>query len=149
MIQLQLLLLQQLVGQHIPLDKNKAFSLFIESSSQGYAPAMFAVFLCYLNGWGTEKDETVAIKYLKNAAKAKYAISNYVLGDYYQFGKFVDKNEQKSLKLFIDSAKLGYAPAQERLGDIYRKGLLGNIESPQKSFNWYRDVIATNAANIQ
>lgn len=136
-------------GIGVDVDKNKAFSLFIESSSQGYAPAMFAVFLCYLNGWGTEKDETVAIKYLKNAAKAKYAISNYVLGDYYQFGKFVDKNEQKSLKLFIDSAKLGYAPAQERLGDIYRKGLLGNIESPQKSFNWYLRAAEQGRASAQ
>lgn len=126
-----------LKGIGVDVDKELAFSLFKESSLQGYAPAMFSLYLCYLNGWGTKKEENTAIKYLKKAAKEKHAISNYILGGYYQSGKYVDKNEQKSVKLYIDSAKLGYAPAQEKLGDIYRQGLLGNDESPKKSFNWY------------
>ena len=39
------------------------------TSLQGYAPAMFMLYVCYLNGWGTGKDENAAIEYLK---KAKY-----------------------------------------------------------------------------
>lgn len=103
----------------------------MDSSLQGCTPAMFALYLCYLNGWGTEKNKNAAIKYLKKAVKGKHAKSSYILGNYYEEGIIVDKNEQKSLKLYTDSAKIGYAPAQEKLGYIYRQGLLGSDESPK------------------
>lgn len=124
-------------GKGIDSNKNIAFSLFTESSLQGYAPAMFMLHVCYLNGWGTGKDENAAIEYLKKAAKLKHAKSCYILGGYFEQGKFVGENGHKSLKLLKESAKLGYAPAQEKLGDVYRQGLLGEEESPKKSFNWY------------
>ncbi len=138
-----------LKGKGVDSNKDIAFSLFKESSLQGYSPAMFALYLCYLNGWGIEKDENVAIEYLKKAAKLKHAKSCYILGGYFEQGDYVDENEQKSLKLFKESAKLGYVPAQEKLGDIYRQGLLGNDESPQKSFNWYLKAAEQGRSSAQ
>lgn len=138
-----------LEGKGVDTNKDIAFSLFKESSLQGYSPAMFALYRCYLNGWGIGKDENAAIEYLKKAAKLKHAKSCYILGGYFEQGKYVDENEQKSLKLFKESAKLGYAPAQEKLGDIYRQGLLGNDESPKKSFNWYLKAAEQGRSSAQ
>lgn len=138
-----------LKGKGIDTNKDIAFLLFMESSLQGYSPAMFALYLCYLNGWGIGKDVNAAIEYLKKAAKLKHAKSCYILGGYFEQGKYVDENEQKSLKLFKESAKLGYAPAQEKLGDIYRQGLLGNDESPKKSFNWYLKAAEQGSSSAQ
>lgn len=138
-----------LKGKGVDTNKDIAFSLFMESSLQSYSPAMFALYLCYLNGWGIGKDENAAIEYLKKAAKLKHAKSCYILGGYFEQGDYVDENEQKSLKLFKESAKLGYAPAQKKLGDIYRQGLLGNDESPKKSFNWYLKAAEQGRASAQ
>lgn len=136
-------------GIGVAVDKDIAFSLFTESSSQGYAPAMFMLYGCYLNGWGTKKNEKAAIKYLKKAAKLKHVISCYILGSFFEQGKFVDENDQKSLKLFKEAAKLGYAPAQVKLGDVYRQGLLGNDESPKKSFQWYLKAAEQGKSSAQ
>lgn len=138
-----------LKGIGVDVNKDLAFSLFKDSSLQGYAPAMFMLYLCFLNGWGTDKDEGAAIDCLKKASKEKHAKSIYILGNYYEKGIIVDKNERKSLKLYIDSAKIGYPPAQEKLGEIYRQGLLGNEESPKKSFNWYLKAAEQGRASAQ
>ena len=138
-----------LMGIGVDSDKSKAFSLFLESSLQGHAPAMFMLYMCYLNGFGTEKDKNAAIEYLKKAANKKHAKSCYTLGGYYQVGKFVNKDEKKSLILFTDAAKQGYAPAQEQLGDVYRQGLIGNVESPKKSFQWYLKAAEQGISSAQ
>lgn len=136
-------------GIGVAVDRDIAFSLFTESSLQGYAPATFMLYGCYLNGWGTTKNEKAAIKYLKKAAKLKHVISCYILGSFFEQGKFVDENRQKSLKLFKEAAKLGYVPAQVKLGDVYRQGLLGNDESPKKSFQWYLKAAKQGKSSAQ
>ncbi len=133
------------------VEKNiaKAFSYFKTAASYDEPLAKYELFICYYKGLGTEKNEKAALKVLKEAVKLKHPRSCYSLGVFYQWGKLVEKNERKAFKLYKESAELGYCSAQVKLGEIYRAGLLGEDESPKRSYRWYYKAAERGNASAQ
>ncbi len=49
-------------------DPEKAFGWFLAAALQGIADAMYAVGICYRDGYGTDADEVESEKWIKLAA---------------------------------------------------------------------------------
>lgn len=64
--------------------------------------------LYYLNGYGTEKDINIGLKWLKVAAERGYLGAQYQLGLCYFEEKFGIKNLQEAMKWFSLAAEQGY-----------------------------------------
>lgn len=90
----------------------KAFSYFKRASDQGDANGLYNVGVCYLNGYGCERNENLAFKCFLTSSEAGHpeAINN--IGGFYRDGVVVRKSAEKSVEWFARSARLGNAFGQ-------------------------------------
>ncbi|KAI9224877.1 hypothetical protein BC828DRAFT_372287 [Blastocladiella britannica] len=64
----------------LPLDHDKAFSLYLQASKTGHATATYRVAVCYEVGAGTKRDASRAVQFFKKAASLGDAAALYRLG---------------------------------------------------------------------
>lgn len=118
-------------------DYKKAFLYYYDAAERNYPEAKYYVARCYLEGLGTEINETKGLEWLYKAAEQKDKEALFCLGESYEKGYLVDKDESKAFYYYLESAKQGDSDAQNKLGYIYRKGSLGQKESPEDSYLWF------------
>lgn len=110
-----------------------------ECSEQGYASASEYLYHCYENGYGVEKDEQEARRYLQLAADQGDDKSRRILAAYHSA---TDGNTEalvaaaKEIAKLIKAANRGNTIAQYELACCYEKGE-GVEKDEQEAFNWY------------
>ena len=88
-------------------------------SEHGDAAAACELGGMLLNGEGTEKNETEAIRTLTRAAAMGNCDAYDLLGEIYLHGETVERNPALAIECFNQAAKLGKNAAYEKLGDLY------------------------------
>ena len=91
----------------------------------------------YQNGYGVEKNYSIAFDCYKKAADQNDAKAQNNLGYMYEHGLGVAENTTLAIEWYMKSANQGYAEAQYNLGYMYEigKGIAQNI---QLAIEWYK-----------
>jgi TPR repeat protein len=64
----------------LPVDYDKAFSLYLQASKQNHPAATYRTAVCYEIGAGTRRDYNHAMQFYRKAANLSYTIAMYKLG---------------------------------------------------------------------
>ena len=93
--------------------------------------------------------ESVIFNVTKNLAEEGNAISQYLLGDMYDFGKEgVEQDSVEAFKWYKKSAEQGYPPAQFMTGVMYSNGW-GVIQDKSEAVKWWRKAAEQGVAQAQ
>jgi len=114
----------------------KAVYWFTKSAEQGYAPAQYALGLCYKYGDGIKKDLYKAVEWFTKATEQGHASAQYCLGVAYASGKGVEQDLIKSFEWFTLAAEQGHAVAQYNLGCAYHYDGSGIEKDKNKAIYW-------------
>lgn len=130
---------------YLETDKNKAFSLFLQSSKLGNFASFYQLGLCYLNGWGTKQNYEQALKYFQISADNGISNSFVSLGLMYMNGIGIEKDYQRAKSFFVDAATKNNLEAIDYLGEIYFYGLgiPKNISKAQQYFELSKSIKAS------
>ena len=91
----------------------------------------------YQNGYGVEKNYSVAFDCYKKSADQNDAKAQNNLGYMYEHGLGVAENTTLAIEWYMKSANQGYAEAQYNLGYMYEIGK-GVAENMQLAIEWYQ-----------
>ncbi|KAI8366494.1 hypothetical protein EDC96DRAFT_553172 [Choanephora cucurbitarum] len=67
-------------GLGLTLNRERAFSLYIQAAKQNHIESIYRAGVCYETGIGTRKDHQRAVIYYRKAASLSHAVSMYKLG---------------------------------------------------------------------
>lgn len=111
-------------------------------SRDGKPASQFNLSVIYLNGYGVNRDEAKAIKWLMESASKRYPPAEYALASRYLSGSGVEKNTSKSLELLTDAANQGFVLAQLMLGKMNEAGYekLGIKQDTAAARSWYQSA---------
>lgn len=101
----------------------KAAEMFYEGATEGNAEAAFNYAYCLMNGYGVERDPSLA-KSFYTFASAVVGEAAYNLAVMYLHGDGVKRNYRKTFEYMKDAAELGVIEAQLYLGVAYTLGSL-------------------------
>ncbi|MBO7290103.1 MAG: sel1 repeat family protein, partial [Bacteroidaceae bacterium] len=101
-----------------------ALTMFIELAQHRYAPSMYYVGLCYLNGTGLKKNDEQAYKFISNAAECGEPGAMYDLAVLTTEGIGTDKNEALAHKYFESAATLDEPRALVEMAHRYIDGTM-------------------------
>lgn len=126
--------------------EEKADSLFelvlLKDGAEGGDPeAQFELGRRYLQGVGLERNDVMALHWVKASAEQGYARAEAGLGWMYAVGRGVPRDDAKSFVWYEKAAKNGYAVAQRMLGKYYEKGV-GTERNPELARQWYEKAAA-------
>ncbi|MDM8560703.1 tetratricopeptide repeat protein [Candidatus Parabeggiatoa sp. HSG14] len=119
------------------VDNKELFHQLKERSSQRDVKAQFELAEMYIQGKGTTKDITQAIKWYRKAANRGEVQAQLKLADMHFKGKDVVQNVTKAIKWYSRAAQKGNVKAQFRLGRIYEKGKGGVEKDLAQAREWY------------
>lgn len=88
--------------------------------------------LCYLNGWGTKRNDAEAVRLL---GLAWSPAMEYQLGWCYLHGRGVEKNLEEANRRFEAAAEMGYAPAEYEWGCSLQAGR-GTPKNREEGRHW-------------
>ena len=116
----------------------------------GYHYAQDLIGVCYMYGYGSEKDVTNAVEwYTKSAAQGNENAMNN-LGYCYSRGKDVDEDKTKGFELYEQSALLGSSTGMYSVGICYEEG---RGQALAKDVNnakiWYTKALAQGNMVVQ
>jgi TPR repeat protein len=114
-------------------DARKTFEM---EARQGYAAAQLNLAVCYLNGWGAEKNYGAALYWLKEAAKQGQARAYTNLGLVYLNGWGVARDYEEALKNFRRAAEHGETGAMVNVGYMAENGM-GTARNQAEAAEWY------------
>jgi TPR repeat protein len=115
----------------------KAFQAYLTAANAGYPMACSMVGAMYADGVGVRKNETEAIKWLKEAASDANSDALFSLGVMYWRGKGVKRDQAAAIKLFRAAAEKGNAYSMFMLGLLHFNG--GVVEqNPREGLAWFR-----------
>ena len=102
-----------------------AYEMLRKQSEEGDVIAQSAFISLLEEDVGTEKDRSLAVSYIKNAAEKGYAYAQYYLGMMYYYGKDVCPNYYNAYEFYHKAAEQGHALAQFGLAQMieYKRGL--------------------------
>ncbi len=144
------------------LDYAKALEWWRESAEHGNANAQYKVGICYGNGYGIERNDSLALEWLEKAAPGltklalqENADAQYHLGYCYEYGNGKELNDSlakvwysKAVPGLTKLAEQDNAVAQYLLGYCYDFGK-GAAEDKQEAAKWYRKAAEQGHAVAQ
>ena len=101
----------------------RAAQMFYEGATEGNAEAAFNYAYCLMNGYGVERDPSLAKSFYVFASH-KIGEASYNLAVMYLRGNGVKRNYKKTFEYMKDAAELGVIEAQLYLGVAYTLGSL-------------------------
>ena len=113
------------------------FRLMKLSADQDLTLAECMVGNFYHNGYGTNKDEELSMKYYMKAAMKGHSVAQYNLGLHYEDGFGVTIDTVEAVRWYLMSASQGYISAQNSLGRCYEHNI-GVIKDYSQCFYWYK-----------
>ncbi len=102
----------------------------------------------YATGDKLEKNDALAVQWIRKAVEQGYAEAQYSLGVFYADGKCLLKNKVEAVKWYRISAEQGYPPAQYTLGGAYFVGW-GVPKSIPEAMQWFRKAAEQGHAPAQ
>jgi len=99
-------------------------------------------------GFGLEKNQQEALKWIRKAAEQNYALAQNDLGVCFVAGKGLEKDQQEAVKWFRKAAEQGFAMSQFNLGTCYYNGN-GVRQDVSEAVKWYRKAAEQNYALAQ
>ena len=107
-----------------------ALTMFVELAQYRYAPSIYYIGLCYLNGTGLTKNDEQACKFISNAAERGEPRAMYDLALLTEKGIGTEKNEALAHKYYESAATLDEPRA---LVEMYRRYLNGTMVGQDKA----------------
>lgn len=126
----KIVILALLLLAHVPLWAQKADD-YRDKASQGDKIAQYNLGVCYLNGFGVEKDVQKAIYWCEKSAKQEYAAAQYCLGTIY----LEQQNYQEAMSWLTKASNQHYADAEYQMAVVYSNGL-GVAKDSEKTYYW-------------
>lgn len=125
------------------------FEILHELAKDDCVEAQYELSQCYLNGDGTEEDETACLYWLKKAAEGNWPEAQLVLSGYY-LGKDEPTEEDMTngVKWVQKAANSGLAEAQYGLSLCYESGM-GVEEDETLRIYWLRKAAEGGYADAQ
>lgn len=127
-------------------DYNKAYPLLLTLAKKGHAFSQWLLATMYLHGNGTQKNLTLARKWLKKSAAQDFAPSEYYLSGMYFMAMGGPKDLKKHFYWLKKSAEQGYPDAEYILGLDYLSGRFGAADK-QKSLYWLKKAAKNGNVN--
>ena len=103
------------------VEKNleQAFKWYEKAAESGDVDAERKVAIMYAKGEGVEANQKEALNWYEKAAENGDATSQYLVGNFYYYGKNgVEKNQEKALNWYKKAAENGNTSAKEALVKI-------------------------------
>lgn len=127
-------------------EEDKADSLFElvllkDRAEEGEPEAQFELGRRYLQGVGLERNDVMALYWVRAAAEQGYARAQAGLGWMYAVGRGVERNDAQSFVWYERAAREGYRVAQRMLGKYYEKGI-GTEPDLALAKAWYEKAAA-------
>lgn len=122
--------------------------LIREAAEQGHSGAQTRQGLLDLEGTGTERDLTQAIRWFQLAAAQDNAMAQYHLGCCCEEGTGVDMDPVQAASWYRKAAAQGYDPALVRLARCYQTGL-GVEKDPKQAAELCRKTAGIGDAEAQ
>jgi|GEM_PF-389372 len=122
---------------------NEAFSCFNEASALGYPDAIYNSAVCYMNGYGVERDTIEGFRQFRRAANTGHDKALYNLATCYLAGIGTAKNDSLAFVCYDRAGKAGYAKALTILGDCYLMGR-GTAQDSTLAYEYYSRAAAKN-----
>lgn len=94
----------------------------LSEASNGSAFAQYFVAASYLDGKHPNKDESVGVWWLRQAAANDFSRAQLLLGQLYESGNLVSQDQTEALRLYTRAAEQGDCEAELFLGLHYRGG---------------------------
>ena len=140
-----------LIYEEIYEQENQAFSWYLVSAQNGFAPAQYVVAKHYFDfekketTWESLKKDDNDLKiyqmWMRKSADNGFAPAQYEVGTWYEFGggfaSFAEENPQTAFNWYLKSAENGYTEAQYRIAECYDFNELGIPEDKEKALYWY------------
>ncbi|CAO3696075.1 unnamed protein product [Umbelopsis ramanniana] len=132
----------------LPVDYDKAFSLYLQASKQNHPAATYRTAVCYEIGAGTRRDYNHAMQFYRKAANLSYTVAMYKLGMILLKGHL---NQAKNPREGIFWLKRSAAAATEdtphalhELGLVYEKDISSTVIADER----YSFELFSKAANL-
>ncbi|AER65970.1 Sel1 domain protein repeat-containing protein [Thermovirga lienii DSM 17291] len=141
------------LGDGVEKNMQKAYALYKKAAEQGYAPAQFAMGICYENGGhGITQDGQNAAYWYRRAALQGHTKAQLHLGNLYWFkDRGVPRNEQKAMDWWFVASVNGESKAQLYLAHRYFQ--LSEQQNDEtylkKAFYWYHEAASQGEASAQ
>lgn len=142
------LALMYLYGKGVPVDFQKAKTLFTEASNQGSHEAMTQLGGIYFNGLGQPRDEQQGLSWYKKAAEMGEGNALYQLGLLSETGVATKIDFANALKFYQGASDQGNEKAMLALARMYHYGL-GVDKDLKKSANLYQKLADRQNAYAQ
>lgn len=101
---------------------SQAFTAYLHAARLGLPEAENAIGVCYRDGYGTQKNRTLAVHWFHLAAKKDDPEANLNLGYAYEHGEGVKCDINRAIKLYKVAARLGEYRAVYNLGVLTFRG---------------------------
>lgn len=109
-------------------------------AEKGSVSAQISLGLCYIAGFGVEKNDEEGMKWIQKVAEQGWAKAQTLLGACYldwniKFNPGLDceQRSNEAIKWYRKAAEQGYMEAQYQLAEVYRY----NIENDEEAIKWY------------
>jgi len=89
-------------------------------AEKGYSVPQYELGLMYYNGNGVEKNDQLAVKWLKLAGEQGHSGAQYFLGSMYETGKGVSQNDQEAVQWYRLAADNGIISASIKVESTLR-----------------------------
>ncbi|EXX76365.1 Rad53p [Rhizophagus irregularis DAOM 197198w] len=122
---------------------DNAIKYFKSASLQEHPAAQYYLGICFENGFGVNKIESIALYWYKKAADNNFAIAQYSIGNIYQFGTFDNRDYNLAFYYYNLSAYNECSFGLYMLGYCYLKGIGISVDE-KMAFNLF-----LKAANME
>ncbi len=121
--------------KHSVLNANKklfeSFEHFSRAADKRDPTALYNLGICYLNGYGCEKDTVRAFECFTRASDMNHPSAMNMLGEMYRDGVEVEHNPEKAFAFFADSAKSGNSTGQYNYAMALLKDVKGAVTNAE------------------
>ena len=120
-----------LEGRGVEPDYEKAFLYALTNANQYNKISSYVLGQCYLNGYGTPRNDLDAAVWFRRAAEMGYSKAQTQLGYCYENGLGVVPNMVEACNWYRKAADQGEKIAQNNLGNYYTYGIGVDIDYPE------------------
>ena len=122
---------------------DEAFTRFNEASALGYPDAIYNTAVCYMNGYGVERDTVEGFRRFRRAANTGHDKALYNLATCYLTGIGTPPSDSLAFEFYNRAGKAGYPKALTILGDCYLTGR-GTAQDSTTAYEYYNRAAAKN-----
>ena len=121
------------LGSIVDRDVDRAISLYASAANAGHVMAKLCLAMIYAE---REEKHEIAFKLLGEVADNGIASAQFMLGEFYEYGKGTEKDIDTAILWYERAAKQHYISAEAKFGDLYLNGI-GFEKDEKKAYEIY------------